>query len=152
MVLVLFFGSYLILELMDFNNAQSLQLAKNENKLSDENEEEAIDLKIDENSMLDEKNLDDNGPENSERAAELIVAPEVEFLEAPQETALVIDQLISEESIIGGTIHEDSRTLAFEDLRSDLVEAEDAGLETTQFLIPTVQDNPGLLEGLFVTF
>lgn len=152
MVLVLFLGSYLILELMDFNNAQSVQLAKNENKLSDENEEEAIDLKIDENSMLDEKNLDDYGPENSERTAELIVAPEVEFLEAPQETALVIDQLISEESIIGGTIHEDSRTLAFEDLRSDLVEAEDAGLETTQFLIPTVQDDPELLEGLFVTF
>ena len=59
MVLVLFLGSYLVLELMDFNNTKTVQLAKNENKLLIEDEEEAIDLEIDENSMLDEKKMDD---------------------------------------------------------------------------------------------
>ena len=152
MVLVLFLGSYLVLELIDFNNTKTVKLAKNENKLLIEDEEESIDLEIDENSMLDEKNMDEKVLENSELVAELILTPEVDVPLDPQETSLVIDNVLSEESIVGGTIEEGIIALELEASRSDLKAAKDNATETSKFLIPTVQESPDLLEGLFVTF
>ena len=152
MVLVLFLGSYLVLELIDFNNTKTVKLAKNENKLLIEDEEESIDLEIDENSMLDEKNMDEKVLENSELVAELILTPEVDVPLDPQETSLVIDNVLSEESIVGGTIQEGIIALELEASRSDFKAAKDNATETNKFLIPTVQESPDLLEGLFVTF
>ena len=152
MVLVLFIGSYLVLELMDFNNTKTVQLAKNENKLLIEDEEEAIDSEIDENSMLDEKKMGDKGRENNVLKTELILTPKVDIPIDPQETIVVIDDLISEEFIEGGRIHEDFIALEFEASRSDFTAAKDNTTETIKFLIPTVQESPDLLDGLFVTF
>lgn len=152
MVLVLFLGSYLVLELIDFNNTKTIKLAKNENKLLIEDEEESIDLEIDENSMLDEKNMDEKVVKNSELVAELILTPEVDVPLDPQETSLVIDNVLSEESIVGGVIEEGIIALELEASRSDLKAAKDNAAESNKFLIPTVQESPDLLEGLFVTF
>ena len=152
MVLVLFLGSYLVLELIDFNNTKTVKLVKNENKLLIEDEEEAIDSKIDENSMIDEKKMGDKGRENNVLKTELILTPEVDAPLDPQETSLVIDNVLSEESIVGGTIQEGIIALELEASRSDFKAAKDNATETNKFLIPTVQESPDLLEGLFVTF
>lgn len=147
MVLVLFLGSYLVLELMDFNNTQTVQLAKNENKLSNENEEEQ-DLEIDENLMSDKNKFDNIEIENNQSIAERLLSAEMEAPQEPQETALMIAPLISEESFTDNLINEASRA----DFEDEAPMAKDNVIETGKFLIPTVQDNPDLLEGLFVTF
>ena len=152
MLLVLFFGSYLVLELIDFNNTKTVKLAKNENKLLIEDEEDRIDLEIDENSMLDEKSSENNTNENLGLSAELIEISEVEVPLDPQETDDLIDVIISEESIVGGTIEEGIIALEFEASRADFKAAKDNATVTNKFLIPTVQESPDLLEGLFVTF
>ena len=156
MLLVLFIGSYLVLELIDFNNTRIVKLAKNENKLLNEDQEERIDLETDENAMLDEKTVEKNINENLGLEAELIEVPEVEVPFDPQETDLVIDVTISEESSLVGSIQEDFRAIEFDELRTDFdngaANARDDIQEIGKFLIPTIQESPELLEGLFITF
>ena len=82
----------------------------------------------------------------------MILTPEVDVPIDPQETTVVIDDLLSEESIEGGRIHEDFIALEFEASSSDFTAAKDNATETIKFLIPTVQESPDLLDGLFVTF
>ena len=148
MVLILFLGSYLVLELMDFNNTQTVQLAKNENKLSNENEEEAQDSEVDENVMSDKNKIDNIEIDNNQSIAERSLSTEMEAPQEPQETALMIAPLISEESFTDNLLNEASRA----DFEDEAPVAKDNATETGKFLIPTVQDNPDLLEGLFVTF
>jgi hypothetical protein len=155
-VLVLFLGSYLVLELMDFNNTQSVQLAKNENKLSNEDEENAIDSEINKASKSTQKNIDNYGIEDSESNTKSLLLTEVEDPFEPKETVLMMDRESSSESTVDGTRNEGFRPLDVEELRSDFTSAAAAvknnGTETSEFLIPTVQESPDLLDGLFVTF
>lgn len=154
-VLVLFLGSYLVLELMDFDNTQSVQLAKNENRLSNENEENAIDSEIDKTSKSTQKNIDNNAIEDSESNAKSLLLTEVEDPFEPQETALMMGSESSGESNINLKSNEGFRPLNVEELRSDFTSSaavKNNGTETSEFLIPTVQESPDLLDGLFVTF
>tara|TARA_B100001287_G_scaffold276520_1_gene287672 strand:- start:8342 stop:9112 length:771 start_codon:yes stop_codon:yes gene_type:complete len=155
-VLVLFVGSYLVLELIDFNDTKTVKLAKNGNKLLIEDADEPIDFETEENAMLDEKTVEKNINENIGLPAELIEVLEVEVPHESQETELVIDVSISEESSIVGSIQEDFRAIELNELRTDFdngtVNANDDKKEIQKFLIPTIQESPELLEGLFVTF
>jgi|GEM_PF-3249228 len=81
---------------------------------------------------------------------------EVEVPLYPQETDLVIDVTISEETSLVGSIQEDFRAIEFDELRTDFdngaANARDDIHEIGKFLIPTIQESPELLEGLFITF
>ncbi len=84
---------------------------------------------------------------------------EVSEVEVPidtQETDLVIDVTISEETSLVGSIQEDFRAIEFDELRTDFdngaANARDDIHEIGKFLIPTIQESPELLEGLFITF
>ena len=82
----------------------------------------------------------------------MILTREVDVPLDPQETSLVIDNVLSEESIGGGTIEEGILVRDFKASRFDFKAAKDNATEANKFLIPTVQESPDLLEGLFVTF
>lgn len=156
LVFILFLGSYLFLELMDFNNTKTVQLAKNENKSSNENAEDVKDSEIDENLMSDKNKIDKIEIENNQSIAERSLSAEMDARLEPQKTALMIAPLISEESVKDNSVNEDLRTPGFNVSRADFEDeapmANDSATEMGKFLIPTVQDNPDLLEGLFVTF
>ena len=81
---------------------------------------------------------------------------EVEVPLYPQETDLVIDVTISEETSLVGSIQEDFRAIEFDELRTDFdngaANARDDIHEIGKFLIPTIQESPELLEALFITF
>jgi len=84
---------------------------------------------------------------------------EVSEVEVPidtQETDLVIDVTISEETSLVGSIQEDFRAIEFDELRTDFdngaANVRDDIQEKGKFLIPTIQESPELLEGLFITF
>ena len=67
----------------------------------------------------------------------------------------MMDHESSDESTVDGTRNEGFRPLDVEELRSDFTSAaavKNNGTETSEFLIPTVQESPDLLDGLFVTF
>ena len=68
----------------------------------------------------------------------------------------MIDVTISEETSLVGSIKEDFRAIEFDELRTDFdngaANARDDIQEIGKFLIPTIQESPELLEGLFITF
>ncbi len=156
LVLVLFLGSYLVLELMDFNNTKTVRMAKNENKISNKNEEVSKESEIDDDLMFDEKNLSKNRLNDSELTSELVLIPEVNTPLESQEVALMKVPLISEESDRDNSINQDLKAPDFEPSRADFEDearmSNDNDIEMDKFLIPTVQERPEILEGLFVTF
>ena len=102
------------------------------------------------NSLLNSKSKFNEVEVNKKEVSEVSVPID------PQETELVIDVTISEETSLVGSIKEDFRAIEFDELRTDFdngaANARDDIQEKGKFLIPTIQESPELLEGLFITF
>ena len=153
MVIVLALGSYLVLEFMSFDSSvQVPKLAENSELNTDQNTEKELSNKKMSNTLKVLPTDSDKVIDDEAQATEMeeTLTPPVSSPQAVKRSVSSFDHEIR-----------DNFALSSEDEIAEFVEEEEVvafvkEIENDEnhqeFLIPTVNESPGLLDGLFVTF
>ena len=149
MVLVLFFGSFLILELLDFSQDDSIQLAENTNPELEEKEEGASASAELNTLSKDLEHLDYKNIEEEDFSLPSLTLKELPS--QPEESNPIDVDILEDARDFIASRDESNIEVVVSSLNSEVI-FDDNSEVVSKFLIPTIDENPDLLEGLFVTF